>query len=234
MRPDKHKNKDYFSSRRSDYDYANKQDLKIRQIKDDDKLDELSSRELNIPCHRSQYVSNALFRFLRKHIGEKWDDVYSILVDKIGHIDDLKWYIELHAFEQDSEIQSIGRFGAREVSGFYVLDGILGENRIPKWKPDTDKIKVTYVDGYVIFKDKDLYYKAPLDKSIPSNILWVYPSTVNYKRDGYYVVYSKFENNKRVKFAIPSRYIRQLSHKEKMRWNLPNTEINEDLGLFFR
>jgi hypothetical protein len=40
-------------------------------------------------------------------------------------------------------------------------------------------------------------------------------------------------NEKKIKFAIPSRYIRQLSSKEKMRWNLPNTEINKDLGLFF-
>jgi hypothetical protein len=113
------------------------------------------------------------------------------------------------------------------------LNGILGENRIPKWKPDTDNIKVTYVDGYVVFKDNNIFYKAPLDESTLVRILWEYTSTANYNRDKYYVFYSKLVNEKKIKFAIPSRYIRQLSSKEKMRWNLPNTEINKDLGLFF-
>jgi len=235
MKPDKHKKKDYFRGSRSDYDDMIRKDPNIHQIKDDDKLDELASRGSNNLVYRSKYPSNAFDRLLRKHIGDKWDDVYSIVVDKIGHDDSLKWRVDLHAFEEDGKIVSIGYCGVREVHGFYVLNGILGENKISlRYKRDTSKVYITFVEGSVVFKHKGLFFKAPTDKAVsgPMHNGWYYTTNSGwYERGENFVKFPMMVNGKNEKHFIDARHIRPLNSKEIPRWELPNTEIDENLGL---
>jgi hypothetical protein len=233
MKPDKHKKKDYFRSSRSDYDDMIRKDPKIHQIKDDESLDELASRGSNNLAYRSKYPSNALDRLLRKHIGDKWDDVYSIVVDKIGHDDNLKWRVDLHAFEQDGKIVSIGYCGVQEVRGFYVLNGILGENKISKWKKDNNKVRVTFVEDNVIFKHNGLFFKAPVDKAEvgTSRVFFLTHGSDygSYHRGETFVNYPAPKDGKNCRHYINARHIRPLNSKEISKWELPNTEINESL-----
>jgi len=116
-----------------------------------------------------------------------------------------------------------------------VLNGILGEQKKSRrYKRDTSKVKATYVNGFVIFKDKNIYFKAPLDKAVLANtVAWLYHSSADYSRSETWLVYTIPDKRKRTKYALASQYIRQLSSKEIMHWELPNIEINESLGLFF-
>ena len=208
-----------------------KKDSKIHQLKDEDELDELASKGKNNLAYRGRYFSNAVDRFLRKNIGRKWDDVYSELSDKIGQkIQDIGWRVELNAFKDGDKIVSIGYCGVHEVRGFYVLDGILGEIPKKKYKADKSKIKVTFVEGNVVFIHNGLFFKAPMREKVMAKYIWICDPSANYKRTDEYIVYTKVVDKKRVKYAIPSTYIRQLSSKELSTWDLPNTEINENLG----
>ena len=238
MKPDKHKKKDYLKAGRNDY-YDNPFKLpKINEIKDDDKLNELPTKEIGGLFYRGKYTTNAFDRFLRMNLGNQWNDVYSILVDKVGHRDDLKWHIELNAFEQDGKIQSIGYGGVREVRGFYVLNGILGENKISKWKKDTNKVRVTFVEDNVIFKHNGLFFKAPVDKAEvgTSRVFFLtYGSDYgSYHRGETFVNYPAPKDGKNCRHYINARHIRPLNSKEISKWELPNTEINESLGFFER
>lgn len=231
MKPDKYKKKDYLKADRSDYDDMIRKDPKIHQIKDDDELDELASKGKNNLAYRGRYFSNAVDRFLRKNIGRKWNDVYSELSNKLDHkVQDIGWRVELNAFKEDNRIVSIGYCGVQEVRGFYVLDGILGEIPKKKYKADTSKVKVTFVESNVVFKHKGLFFKAPMENEVMTTFIWISDPSANYKRTDEYVVYTKVIDKKRVKYAIPARYIRQLNSSEMSKWDLPNTEINENLG----
>jgi hypothetical protein len=242
MKPDKYKKKDYIKSRH----YKSCGDtLRVKQqnpmeiIQDEDKLDNLASKSPTERASGGLSLSKALVRFLRSNIGKRWDDVYSELSPKLGHLkDDLKWYVDLDAYKrEDGTIVAIRHWGEQEVRGFYVMNGILGEQRKSlKWKPDTSKVKVTYVDGFVVFKHNNIYFKAPLDKSIPAKELIPGVSSADYNRTEYHIIYTDRRKNKSYrgpKFAIPATHIRQLSSKEIMHWDLPNTEINQNLGLFY-
>jgi hypothetical protein len=239
MKPDKYKKKDFFDTRHGD-DRGN---IRYRQpnpnnIQDRDKLDELPSKAPSISAYGGRHYSNALLRLLRSNVGKRWDDVYSILSEKLGNgKDDIKWYVDQHAYKrEDGVIVSIGKWGEQEVRGFYVMDGVLGEQRTSlRYKRDAFKVKVTYVDGFIVFKHNDIYFKAPLEKSISAKEMWS-SSSADYHRTEYHIFYTdRRKNNNRCapKFAIPATHIRQLSSKEIMHWELPNTEINQSLGLFY-
>jgi hypothetical protein len=232
MKPDKHKKNDYLKATRNEY-YDNPFKLpKVNEIKDDDKLDELSTKgKFRGLCYRSNYTTNAFNRFLRMNLGKQWNDVYSILVEKVGHIDSLKWYVELNAFEQDGKIQSIGYGGVREVRGFYVLNGILGENKTSRWKKDTSKIRVAFAEDNVIFKHDGLFFKAPIDKAEvgTSRVFFLtYGSDYGpYHRGDTFVKYLAIKDGKNCNHYINARYIRPLNTKELSKWELPNTDIND-------
>lgn len=237
MKPDKFKKKDYFDTGRGDYrdDFRSKQP-NPNNIQDEDERDELPSKAPSVTAYNGRHYSNALLRLLRSNIGKRWDDVYSILSEKLGKDkENIKWYVDQDAYKRaDGVIVSLARWGEQEVRGFYVMNGILGEQRKSfKYKRDTSKIKATYVDRFVVFKDKNIYYKAPLEKGVPADTVWLYYSNTDYSKSDTWLVYSIYNKKKREKFAISTQHIRQLSSKELMRWDLPNTEINENLGLRF-
>lgn len=238
MKPDKFKKKDYFKGDHRGYEKARTKQKNPMQIQDEDKLDDLPTKSPSVTSYGRQYFSKAFVRCLRTNIGKRWDDIYSELSQKLGYKkEDIKWWIALNAYKRaDGTIVSLSYWGEQEVRGFYVMDGILGEQRNSlKWKPDTSKVKVTYVDGFVVFKHNNIYFKAPTDKSIPAKDLWV-TSSADYHRTEYHLIYTDRRKNKSYrgpKFAIPATHIRQLSSKEIMHWDLPNTEINQTLGLFY-
>lgn len=229
MRPDKHKKKVFLKSDHPDYDESFRKDRKIHHIKDEDVLDELPAKgKKNLVYRRGEYLSNAFNRFLRMNIGKKWDDVYSEIVKKVGHPDSLKWKVELHTFEQDGKICYNGFCGTQEVRGFYVYNGILYERERRERIRNSirnPKTRVTFNDGYVVFKDKGLFFKAPTDKSVDT--WWELTGTYSPFKRGYnYIKYTSKENNKGVKRFIDAKHIRSLNGKELKNWKLPDTEIN--------
>jgi len=230
MRPDKHKKKDFLKGDQSrcDFDMI-KKNPKIHQIKDEDQLEELPSKGKSNLVYRGKYFSNAFDRFLRMNLGKNWDDVYSEIIKKVGHEESMKWKVELHTFEQDGKIYSNGFCGAQEVSGFYVHNGILCERRRGKYishRIRNPKTRVTFNEGFVVFKDKGLFFKAPTDMGIDT--WWELTGTYTPFKRGYnYIKYTIKENNKNVKRFIDAKHIRSLNEKELKNWELPDTEIND-------
>jgi hypothetical protein len=241
MRPDKFKRKCYFKGDHREYDDKRTKQVNLNFIQDEDLINELPSKVPSTVSYGSRHYSNALLRLIRSKLGSKWDDVYSELSEKLGdHKDDLKWYVALNAYKNaDGQIVALSHWGEQEVRGFYVLDGILGEQRKRfKSKPDSTKIKVTYVKEFVVFKHKNIYFKAPLNKSIPIKELYWRSTSTSYERTDNHIIYTDKRKSKHVynelpKFAIPATHIRQLSSKEVAHWDLPNTEINENIGWFY-
>jgi hypothetical protein len=241
MRPDKHKKKDFFDTRRDYWDDHRAKYPKPNDVQDEDLRDELPSKAPSVSAQNRKHYSNAFMRFIRTHIGKPWDEVYAKISEKLGNDkDDIKYYIDFDAYKkEDGTIYANGIWGESEVRGFYVMNGILGEQRKSyKRKRDVSKVKVTYVDEFVVFKHNNIYFKAPLDKSIPAKELWWNTSGTDYNRTECHIIYTDRRNSKTyrggAKYAIPATHIRQLSSKELKNWDLPNTEINENLGLRFR
>jgi hypothetical protein len=142
----------------------------------------------------------------------------------VGHNDNTRWRVELNTFELDGKIVSNGYCGTQEVSGFYIHNGILQERKKGK-RIRAVKTRVTFVDGFVVFKHNNLFFKAPIDKTVYD--WWELDGNyAPYKRTSGYLKYSDSQNRRGVKKFIASRYIRQLNHKELIRWELPDTDIN--------
>jgi hypothetical protein len=229
MKPDKHKKRDYFRGSRSDYDDTIRKDPKIHQIKDEDQLDELPSKGKTNLVYRGKYFSNAFDRFLRMNLGKKWDDVYSEIIKKVGHEESIKWKVELHTFEQEGKIYYNGFCGTQEVSGFYVHNGILCVRRRGKYisqRIRNPKTRVTFNEGFVVFKDKGLFFKAPTDKTYGWDIT-IGRTYSKFEKGDSYLKYHIVENGESSKQVIDAKHIRSLNEKELKNWELPDTEIND-------
>lgn len=103
--------------------------------------------------YRDSFPYNYFKRFLKKNVGQNWDDVYSELKKRFGHCqgfdDRIKWNVELDVYWNNGPKNVRGC----SVRGFYVYDNILCEHCESryKYKPHQygigDDVRYLRIDG---------------------------------------------------------------------------------------
>lgn len=230
---DKDKKKAFFKKSRSSY--LNKT-IKFRDVKNLEDVDDLplTSNQKAVGVCGYSYISNAARRYLSSKVGQKWDDIYSELINRFGESvkKDLDFYIDLNAYVKDGEIWHIAPYcGESRVSyGFYVLssDGILREvprkrSRV-KWsyfKNPEDRVK--YKDGLIIFKHNNLHYKAPISEAFTEHPLDFFTRFKQFEKTSLHLKF--FKDGKT--WYIKTSNVRQLNKKEKKIYGLPTIDINQ-------